>query len=81
MQIRFNLASLQTAFYHYYYYCYYYYYYYYYYLSQPKMGTECQANFSFLLSLSWNLKEIDDVSAISYLQAVSSGPSTFQVVL
>ena len=33
---------------------------------------------SFLLSHSWNLKEIEEFqSAISYSQTVSSGPSTF----
>ena len=48
---------------------------------QPKMGRKCRANFSFLLLHSWNLKEIEEFSSISYSQAVSSGPSTFQVVL
>ena len=43
--------------------------------------VKCQENFSFLLSHSWNLKEIEEFSAISYSQTVSSGPSTFQLVV
>ena len=48
---------------------------------QSKMGRKCQANFSFLLSHSWNFKEIEEFSSIPYSQAASSGPSTFQVEL
>ena len=39
---------------------------------------EMSSKFQLLLSHSRNLKEIEEFSAISYSQAVSSGDSTFQ---
>ena len=51
--------------------------------SAKLLGTHIDHNlkweeFSFLLSHSWNRKEIEEFqSSISYSQTISSGPSTF----